>query len=98
MARLGGCALGAVVTGVFQGMLGIPDTGDSIVSTTLATGGSERLRSIVCFMTGSVLGSCHTAPLVGTLVSTLSTGWVQLLFPDQISSLNVPELELAERL
>ena len=52
------------------------------VVTTWGFGGSERLRSICCFRTGSVLGSCHTAPLVGTLVSTLSTCLVKLLFPD----------------
>ena len=33
-----------------------------------------------------MLGSCHTAPLAGTLVSTLSTVVAKLLFPDQISS------------
>ena len=52
-------------------MLGM--AGTSGVVTTRGTGGSERLHSICCFRTGSVLGSCHTAPLAGTLGSRLST-------------------------
>ena len=59
-------------TGVFVGMLGV--VGTSGVVTTRGTRGSERLHFICCFRTGSVLGSCHTAPLAGMLVSTLSTG------------------------
>ena len=46
--------------------------GTSGVVTTRGTGGSERLHSICCFRTGSVLGSCHTVTLAGTLMSTLS--------------------------
>ena len=56
--------------------------GTSGVVTTWGTGDSERLHSICCFRTGSVLGSCHTATLAGTLMSTLSARAAKLLFPD----------------
>ena len=60
-----------------MGKLGM--AGTSGVVTTRGTGGSERLHSICCFRTGSVLGSFHTATLAGTLMSTLSARVAKLL-------------------
>jgi len=83
----------SLVTGVFQEMVGwvlVAMLGGMILKSgscnprflEIEVSSCVLIFHWVVFDLAWVAGSCHTAPEVGTAVSTLSTGWLGLVRPD----------------